>query len=299
MAAGVSSKTGSLHLSEIGVVFLGNDEVDESKVIKSILGCRDLTGENVGQCVLYQIEQAVKKISVVEAPGWNSMQKTLESIKKSIRRSVSLCPAGLHALLLVIPVKRNDEEPASGDIKAAEMHMELLSERVWKHTIVLFACDDGVGEFAIKAYFQKANKILEKCKGRTYILERRSKISELFTKIEELVEENRGDVLIPQTYYDPLEWKTEDLRRRRGSLDWNPPDMTKGKPDFVNDPQALLMHYAKPITVIALAVFGALLGAFAGAEYGVCAGLLLGSILAVVLAFLIFKVAENSNCIDT
>uniref|UniRef100_A0A673M5W9 Zgc:113442 n=1 Tax=Sinocyclocheilus rhinocerous TaxID=307959 RepID=A0A673M5W9_9TELE len=214
----------SLHLSEIGVVFLGNDEVDESKVIKSILGCRDLTGENVGQCVLYQIEQAVKKISVVEAPGWNSMQKTLESIKKSIRRSVSLCPAGLHALLLVIPVKRNDEEPASGDIKAAEMHMELLSERVWKHTIVLFACDDGVGEFAIKAYFQKANKILEKCKGRTYILERRSKISELFTKIEELVEENRGDVLIPQTYYDPLEWKTEDLRRRRGSLDWNPPD---------------------------------------------------------------------------
>uniref|UniRef100_A0A671QSI1 Zgc:113442 n=1 Tax=Sinocyclocheilus anshuiensis TaxID=1608454 RepID=A0A671QSI1_9TELE len=240
MAAGVSSKTGSLHLSEIGVVFLGNDEVDKNKVIKSILGCRDLTGENVGQCVLYTIEQTVRKITC-------------------------LCPPGPHALLLVIPVKRN-EEPASGDIKAAEMHMELLSERVWKHTIVLFACDDGVGEFAIKAYLQKANKILEKCKGRTYILERRSKISELFTKIEDLVEENRGDVLIPQTYYDPLEWKTEDLRRRRGR-----------KPDFVNDPQALLLHYFTPITVIALAVFGALLGAFAGAEYGVCAGLLLGN----------------------
>lgn len=289
MAAGVSSK------EEIGVVLLGNDEVDKSKVIKSILGCRNLMGENVGQCVLYEAEQAVRKISVVEAPGWNSMQQTPESTKNSIRRSVSLCPPGPHVVLLVIPVKRN-EEPSSGDIKAAEIHMELLSERVWKHTIVLFACDEGVGEFAIKAYFPKAKKILEKCKGRTYILEKHSKISELLKKIEDLVEENCGDAFIPQMYYELLERKTEDLRRRRGSLLKNPPDMTNVKPDFVNDPQAHLMHYFKPITVIALAVFGALLGAVAGAEYGVsgaCAGLLLGSILAVLLAFLIFKVAEN------
>uniref|UniRef100_A0A671KHP5 Zgc:113442 n=1 Tax=Sinocyclocheilus anshuiensis TaxID=1608454 RepID=A0A671KHP5_9TELE len=141
------------------------------KVIKSILGCRDLVEENVGQCV-YEGEQAGRRISVVEAPGWTSMQQTPESIKKSIRRSVSRSPPGPHALLLVIPVKR-DEESSTGDIKAAEMHMELLSEHVWKHTIVLFACDDGMGEFAIRAYFQKAKKILEKCKDRTYILERR------------------------------------------------------------------------------------------------------------------------------
>ncbi len=72
--------------------------------------------------------------------------------------------------------------------------------------------------------------------------------------------------------------------------------VTEGKPDFVNEPQALLMPYFKPMTVIALAVSGALLGAVAGAEYGVsgaCAGLPLGSILAVLLVFLVFKVAEN------
>uniref|UniRef100_A0A672MSW2 Zgc:113442 n=1 Tax=Sinocyclocheilus grahami TaxID=75366 RepID=A0A672MSW2_SINGR len=197
----------SPHLSEIRVVLLGN-EVDKSKVVKSILGCRDLTGENVGQCMLYEGDQAGRKISVVEAPGWNSMQQTPESIKKSIRRSVSLNPPGPHALLLVIPVKRN-EVPSTGDIKA-EMHMELLSERIWKHTIVLFACDEGVGEFAVKAYIPKAKKILEKCKGRTYVLERDSKISELLQKIEDLVEENCGDVFIPQTYYELFEWKRSD-----------------------------------------------------------------------------------------
>lgn len=178
-------------------------------------------GENVGQCVLYEIEQAGRKIIVVEAPGWNSMEQTPESIKISIRRSVSLCPPGPHALFLVIPVIR-DEDP-SGDIKAAKTHMELLSGRVWKHTIVLFACDDGVREFDIKACIQKAKKILEKCKGRTYILKRYSNISEILKMIEDLVEENCGDVFIPQMYYELLKWKTEDLRRRRG-LEWNPPD---------------------------------------------------------------------------
>ncbi len=65
--------------------------------------------------------------------------------------------------------------------------------------------------------------------------------------------------------------------------------VTEVKPDFVNEPQALLMPYFKPMTVIALTVSEALLGAVAGA----CAGLPLGSILAVLLVFLVFKVAEN------
>ncbi len=69
--------------------------------------------------------------------------------------------------------------------------------------------------------------------------------------------------------------------------------VTEGKPDFVNEPQALLMPYFKPMTVIALAVSEALLGAVAGAEYGVSGALTLGSILAVLLVFLVFKVAEN------
>ncbi len=69
--------------------------------------------------------------------------------------------------------------------------------------------------------------------------------------------------------------------------------MTEVKPDFVNEPQALLMPYFKPMTVIALAVSEALLGTVSGAEYGVSGALTLGSILAVLLVFLVFKVAEN------
>ncbi|KAL1273407.1 hypothetical protein QQF64_029269 [Cirrhinus molitorella] len=204
----------------------------------------------------------------METPGWNLMKQTPESIKKSVERSVVLCPPGPHALLLVIRVKR-DEKPIAGAIKAAEKHMELLSEHVWKHTIILFACDDGVGDFNIQGYFQKTKKILEKCKGRTYILESHSKISELFTKIDDLVEENCGDVFIPQTNYALFEGKTQDVRRRRRSLPKNPPEMA----DKV---------------MILMAVSGALVSAVAGVNSGVSGAGLLGYILGVSLHFLLF-----------
>ncbi len=128
---------------------MGNYEVD---MIKYTVGCGDLViGELLGQCVLYEIKQAGSKISVVETQG---------SIKNSI-----LCPPGPHALLLVSPVNRDEE---------------LLPGHFWKHTIALFACDDGVGELAIKACIQKSwrsakaeltflRDIVIECQGKTLI----------------------------------------------------------------------------------------------------------------------------------
>ncbi len=56
---------------------MGNYEVD---MIKYTVGCGDLViGELLGQCVLYEIKQAGRKISVVETQG---------SIKNSISRSM-------------------------------------------------------------------------------------------------------------------------------------------------------------------------------------------------------------------
>ncbi|XP_048036659.1 GTPase IMAP family member 4-like isoform X2 [Megalobrama amblycephala] len=219
----MASLQGSSVQSELRIVIIGNAGDEKNKVVKSVLNCENPTGEKVGLCTLHQCEHEGRRISVVEAPGWDrTSQQTAENIKEEVQRSVSLCPPGPHALLLVIPV-RISEEPSPSDITAAQMHMELLSERVWKHTILLFACDEGVRDFNIQGYFQKAKKILDKCEGKAYILDSRSKISELFTKIEDLVEENCGDVFLPQVYYELIQRKTESLQCRRGSLQLNPP----------------------------------------------------------------------------
>ncbi len=211
-------------------MILGNAGEDNDKVVKSVLNRENLSEEK-DVCALYKSEQAGRRISVVKAPGWekHSIQETPENIKEEVVRSVSCCPPGPHALLLVIPVKPLSEEPSRDEMKAAHAHMKLLSERVWKHTIVLFVCDEGVEKPSIKQH-----KILDKCGGRYHVLQRSScgsspQMSELFRKIDDLVEENRGDVFIPQAYYELIQQKTQEasgateIRQRRGSLD-SPPN---------------------------------------------------------------------------
>ncbi|ROL46049.1 GTPase IMAP family member 4 [Anabarilius grahami] len=265
---------------ELRIVILGNSGDDKNKVVKSILNCENLSGQKNGLCNIHTSEQAGRRISVVEAPGWDrtSIQQTAENIKVEVERSVSLCPPGPHALLLVIPVKIS-KEPSTNEITAAQTHMELLSERVWKHTILLFACDEGVGDCAIKAHFQKAKNILDKCKGRSYVLESHAKISELFTKIEDLVEENRGEFFIPQAYYELIQSKTREasgesaLRQRRGSLD-NPPNLSKTDSEERKETIEAPKHMDSgdinmPQIYQWMGIVGALLGSVAGAEHGV------------------------------
>ncbi|KAL0190180.1 hypothetical protein M9458_012878 [Cirrhinus mrigala] len=211
------------------IVILGNAGEDKDKVVKLILNHENLTREK-DVCTLCKSEQAGRKISVVEAPGWekHSIQETPEDIKEEIVRSVSLCPPGPHALLLVIPVKTLSNEPSVEEINAAEAHMELLSERVWKHIIVVFACDDGVEETAIQEHIHSAEKILEKCGRRFHVLQKStcessSQTSEFFKKIDDLVEENRGDVFLPQVYYEVIQQNTQEAHRR-GSFQMDPPN---------------------------------------------------------------------------
>ncbi|XP_067230345.1 GTPase IMAP family member 4-like [Chanodichthys erythropterus] len=275
----MASLQGSSVQSDLRIVIIGNAGDEKNKVVKSVLNCENLTGVKVGLCTLHQCEHEGRRISVVEAPGWGriSIKRSTEN-KQELHRSVSLCPPGPHAFLLVIPVKIS-KEPSLSEITAAQIHMELLSERVWKHTILLFACDEGVRDFNIQSYFQKAKKILDKCEGKAYVLDSRSKISELFTKIEDLVEENCGDVFLPQVYYELIQRKTESLQCRRGSLQMNPPNMTKDNPYLV----ALLFIFI--MCAMMMSIFKESFSAVPGAEFclhwdllivlGVCAAVIL------------------------
>ncbi|XP_056097550.1 GTPase IMAP family member 4 [Rhinichthys klamathensis goyatoka] len=305
--AAKSPQGGSSVQSELRIVILGNAGDDKNKVVKSILNRKNLTGVKVGQCTLHQRDPAGRRISVVEAPGWDrtSKQQSPENIKEEVERSVSLCPPGPHALLLVIGVETLSEEPSTNEITAAQTHMELLSECVWKHTILLFACDEGVEDTQIKKYICSAEKILDKCGGQYYVLQKSAQNHELLKKIDDLVEENGGDFFTPQA--ELIKLKTQEasgeseLRQRRGSIA-DPPDLNKDKGDSVEkketteadksveDISKICMEFKKIgliIVLILMGIVGALIGAVAGAEYGVlgsCIGLVLGIIVGIILA---------------
>ncbi|KAL0967179.1 hypothetical protein UPYG_G00248770 [Umbra pygmaea] len=113
--------------------------------------------------------------------------------------SVSLCPPGPHTLLLVI---RGDTSFTEEHRRGIEEHLDLLSELVWSHTIVLFTRGDCLGDTTIELHIESEGKALqwlvEKCGNRYHVLNNknrgdRTQVTELLEKIEEMVALNSGD----------------------------------------------------------------------------------------------------------
>uniref|UniRef100_W5LWK3 AIG1-type G domain-containing protein n=1 Tax=Lepisosteus oculatus TaxID=7918 RepID=W5LWK3_LEPOC len=132
---------------------------------------------------------------------------------------VSLCPPGPHTLLLVIDLDSNT------DWRSVKKHLDFLSERVWRHTIVLFTWGDTMGDTTIEQLIERGGKelqcLVEKCGNRYHVLndknrDDRTQVTELLEKIEDMVAGNYG--LYFTTDIDQREEdrqrETEELRQR-------------------------------------------------------------------------------------
>ncbi|XP_066563754.1 GTPase IMAP family member 6-like [Amia ocellicauda] len=179
---------------------------------------------STGECVKRQGEVAGRQVTVVETPGWIPVQATPECVKQGIVRSVSLCPPGPHALLLVIPVVPFTET----DRRSVQEHLELLSERVWRHTIVLFTWGDKLRDTSIEQHIERGGQelqwLVEKCGNRYHVLNNSNRgdgtqVTELLDKIEEMMSENRGDMFVSEEELQELERRDrrlEELKQRTG-----------------------------------------------------------------------------------
>src|SRR4029434_6198818 len=96
------------HLSELRIVLLGYRTAGKSSSGNTILGREEFdTVGSTAQCVKREGQVAGRQVTVVKAPGWwkdYQLEITPELTKNEIELSVSLCPPGPHALLLVICV---------------------------------------------------------------------------------------------------------------------------------------------------------------------------------------------------
>ncbi|XP_052400542.1 uncharacterized protein LOC127947454 isoform X7 [Carassius gibelio] len=189
------------HLSELRIVLMGSRAAGKSSAGNSILSREEFDLKRSAQCVRRHGEVADRHITVIEAPGWwrnYTVEESSELLKQEIVFSVSLCPPGPHAVLLIIPVDTGFKET---ERKAVQGHLDLLSERVWSHTIVLFTRGDSLSDTSIEQYIesegQDLQRLLDKCGNRYHVLNNQNRsedtqIKELLEKIEETVAQNNG-----------------------------------------------------------------------------------------------------------
>uniref|UniRef100_A0A672QA96 AIG1-type G domain-containing protein n=1 Tax=Sinocyclocheilus grahami TaxID=75366 RepID=A0A672QA96_SINGR len=179
-------------LLKLKIVLMGYRAAGKSSAGNTILGREEFDLKRSAQCVRRHGEVADRHITVIEAPGWWIDEPVEES------SDVSLCPPGPHAVLLIIRVDYMFKET---ERKAVQGYLDLLGERVWSHTIVLFTQGDSLSDTSIEQHIESEGQdlqwLLDKCGNRYHVLNNQNRsdhtqIKELLEKIEETVAQNNG-----------------------------------------------------------------------------------------------------------
>lgn len=133
-------------------------------------------------------------LTVVDTPGWwcdFGSEDTSGLVKREIRGSVSLCPPGPHAFLVVVKASSGFSERRR---RAVEEHVALLGGGVWDHCLVVFTSEVSAAQTGEEGEEGEPGLrwLAEKCGHRCHAvgLGGDGEVAQLLEKILHLVREN-------------------------------------------------------------------------------------------------------------
>lgn len=142
----------------------------------------------------------MKRVTVVDMPGFGDTLLSVEQIRAEIAKCVCLSAPGPHAFLLVVPIGRYTDNENQAVCEMAEVFGE---EAVCHHTVVLFTRGDDLEGMAIEEYLRQTapaglKALIDRCGGRYHVLNNRdpgnsTQVRELLMKVDRMVKQtNRG-----------------------------------------------------------------------------------------------------------
>lgn len=165
------------------------------------LGSTELTeeedAEEKGQAVT---QRRMRRVTVVDMPGFGDTQLSVEQIHAEVAKCVSLTSPGPHAFLLVVPVGRYTDSESQAVCELTRIFGE---DALRHHTLVLFTRGDDLEGIGIEEYLRKTapaglKALIDRCGGRYHVLNNRDpgnsvQIKELLIKVDTMVKQtNRG-----------------------------------------------------------------------------------------------------------
>lgn len=165
------------------------------------LGSTELAEEEAaekdGQAVT---QRHVRRVTVVDMPGFGDTHLTVEQTHAEIAKCVSLSAPGPHAFLLVVPVGRYTD---SENQAVCELIKIFGEDAVHHHTVVLFTRGDDLEGTGIEEYLRETapaglKALIDRCGGRYHVFNNRdpsnsAQVKELLIKVDKMVKQtDRG-----------------------------------------------------------------------------------------------------------
>ncbi|XP_067308511.1 GTPase IMAP family member 8-like [Pseudorasbora parva] len=235
---------------ELRIILMGGNVVGKTSVVNTILKIKQ--EKNMAKkCVMRNGEVEKRKVILINTPGWwpyASVKETSEPVKKEIMSSVTMCPPGPHAVLLVL---RSSVAFTEAHRRSVKEHMELLGGNVWKYCIVVFSRGDWMGTPTIEEHIESEGEdlqwLINKCGNRYHVFnymeqDDGKQVRELMEKVEMMARLNT-DLLKPveggKEESDSGWGSDKSDMLERGSFGLDPPEMHE---DYV---KKWLEDYAK------------------------------------------------------
>uniref|UniRef100_UPI003AAEF283 GTPase IMAP family member 8-like n=1 Tax=Centroberyx gerrardi TaxID=166262 RepID=UPI003AAEF283 len=254
-------KKGSIALPEVRIILIGGRWSGKSSSGNTILRRErfECGRTRTAQSELRHVAVEGRRLTVVDAPGWNSshsLTEIPEGDKQTFKLNVSKCPPGPHAFLLVIPI---DSAFSLEQRKPLEEHMKLLGERVWKHTMVLFTCGDFLQQKTTEQHIESEGVALkwlvERCGNRYHVFNNKDKsdssqVTSLLEKIDEMVWRNNGGC------YEVDELTFQIIQEKQRATAERADERRKRAEEQKQKMKALIPENQKPIPELRMVLLG-------------------------------------------